>query len=150
MRLIVTLAFAFLFWVAAPGQETLCTIMAKPDGYLSKTITLTAQANIFAGGTLLTAAGCADKTISMQYVEGYEKWSDAAVIKLLQRLQQDAHDGQFMAEPAPRVTGTMALEGTFEKNPRYHAQVARGDATLASWDAAYQYCFRVTRVPPPR
>jgi hypothetical protein len=131
-----------------PEAQDFCAVMAAPEQFQEKAITLQASAHVLYGGILLESDRCQTQQATLHYMHGYEKQSNAAGLETLKRLRTKVHNAALRGAglKAERAIATVVFEGRLEKNPYYRLQIARGDATLAAWDYHYQYAFVLTRI----
>jgi hypothetical protein len=128
--------------------KSFCQVMAEPKLSQDKPMTLEAVAHVLYGGILLESDECKVPQVTVHFMEGYDKRSDAKALEALERFKRKARDTHLRGDDvkAERTIASVVLEGKLEKNPYYHAEIPRGDATLAAWDYNEEYAFVVTRV----
>jgi hypothetical protein len=126
--------------------------MAAPEKFAGRHIELEADALVLDIGILLNSVECKSSDVSVHFMRGYEKSSDAEAIKILseikRQVRQDAlaRQGSSVAKKLVSLT----VEGKLERNPNYHLEFARGDQTLMAWDYNYQFALVVSRVVSAR
>jgi hypothetical protein len=130
------------------GVENFCGVMKDPKLFLDKPVTLEATAQILYGGELLNSDECRAPDVSVHYMRGYEKGSNAEAFELLRRFRREVHAAHLRGADikAEQIKVSVVLEGRLGKNPHYLKKWDRGPATVAAWDYNDEYAFVVTRV----
>jgi hypothetical protein len=132
----------------APEAQDFCEVTTAPEQFQGQAITLEASAHVLYGGTLLESDRCKTQEVTLHFMHGYGKQSNVAGLETLNRLRAKVRNATLRGAgmKAERARASVVFEGRLEKNPYYHLQMARGDATLAAWDYNYQYAFVLTRI----
>jgi hypothetical protein len=131
-----------------PKAQDFCKVMAAPEQFQGRAVTLRASAYVLYGGTLLESDQCQKQELTLHFMHGYEKQSSAAGLETLNRLQTKVRKAAQRGAglKAVMAKASIIFEGRLEHNPYYHVHIDRGAATLAAWDYHYQYAFVLTRI----
>lgn len=91
MRILISILLLFSGWtpcgayehpcVKATNAVPLCTILANPDAYDGKDITVRGLYRMVLHGSVLTAAGCSQTYVNMREAEGYR--ADKQALKVV-------------------------------------------------------------------